>query len=226
MPDLAVIDQQEVTFYGDELTAVKTADDARAFLRPFASSYSGALWGDGYAAALEELAASWEPSAPEILNVLNVGCGRGHEAYSVAAAVRAARAERQLKVWAQDNDLISITSAATLVFAEREVPDYYRDRQLVESGATGARLVAAVRDAIVFEFHDVLSGDDFPSLDMVVVRDTLSLYEHDAVTRLLRYYHEQLNDGGILVLGTNEEAPADMWERHVAGALPYYRKKA
>jgi purine-binding chemotaxis protein CheW len=206
---------------------IENGADAEGFLSGFLSADSGALWSDGRVAGLAATLAESIRGEREnrAIHGVNVGCGRGHEAYSTAAALAVARPHGRFRLWAQDTDLIAITAAPTLVLADRAIPSTYREHSLLESSAAGSRFSARIRDSVVFEFHDIRSRDEYPPLDLVVIRDTISLLAPGEQGAVLEFLGDSVRSGGIVVVGDHEALdPSSGWQPVPEISLHAYRK--
>jgi purine-binding chemotaxis protein CheW len=121
--------------------------------------------------------------------------------------------------------LIAITAAPTLVLADRAIPSTYREHSLLESSAAGSRFSARIRDSVVFEFHDIRSRDEYPPLDLVVIRDTISLLAPGEQGAVLEFLGDSVRSGGIVVVGDHEALdPSSGWQPVPEISLHAYRK--
>jgi purine-binding chemotaxis protein CheW len=181
--------------------------DAEAYLEGFYSPCSGQFWDDTYADAMLAM-------LPEIasrnINVWNPGCGKGLETYSFACVLRRRYQNARVKIWANDSDLLSISSAPNLVFDMEELPDYCREFTI--KGKNGYSFSQDLKDSIMFEYHDVLNANPFPELDIVLARDLLSFLSPADQVRVFNDFSDKLKSRGILILGKNERpVPIDDW---------------
>ncbi|MFW5728648.1 MAG: chemotaxis protein CheW, partial [Spirochaetota bacterium] len=103
---------------------LQSEEEARAFVSPFYSAYTARFWGKDYAdkvdTALPEISGN-------LVHAWNPGCGKGFETYCFAVILKRHYPGKQIKVWASDSDLLSISTAPNLVFPIDEVPGYCRD---------------------------------------------------------------------------------------------------
>jgi purine-binding chemotaxis protein CheW len=197
-------------------------EEARAFIRPFYSPYTGAFWGAEYAdsvdAALPEISGN-------IVHAWNPGCGKGFESYCLAVVLRRHYPGKQIKIWAGDSDLLSISTAPNLVFPLAEVPDYCRD--YVVEGSNGYSFSSDIKDMILFEYHDVLNPNNIPETAVVLSRDLLSFLEPAGQEQVLAQMKEKLAPHGIIVPGANEDLSGDPeleFRGREAAGLNVYRK--
>ncbi|MBN2510814.1 MAG: chemotaxis protein CheW [Spirochaetales bacterium] len=203
-----------------ESLQLKDVADADQYLQSFYSPSSGRMWDDDYMAAVTK-------ALPESSNgpftVWNPGCGKGYETYSLTIALKKKLPDAALKVWANDNDLLSISTAPNLFFREEEIPGHIAP-YFVES-KNGFQIVPEIRDVILFEYHDILNPNPFPEVDLIVARDLLSFMEINDQQKLLKEFWEKLKPNGVLLLGANEKAPDMDWTAREYGAVIAYTKK-
>ncbi len=204
-----------------EKVQLENASDAENFLRPFYSPYTGMLWGNDYKENLQKI-------LPEryqgIINVWNLGCGKGYESYSIAAILRDRYKNNMIKVWANDKDLLNISTAPNLVVSKDQIPSFMLDNGFVEEVDSGRyRFKREIKDLITFEYHDVLNRNDYPKQDIIVARDILSFQKPDKQEWLIDQFKTMLNEGGIVILGLNETLPAKEWYKLQEGNVIAYK---
>lgn len=196
-------------------------DDAAAFLSSFYSPYSAQFWGAEYESALGKVLAGEKSEGP--ISVWNPGCGKGFETYSLAVLLRSSYPEERIKIWASDSDLLSISTAPNLVFAESDVPESHRP--YIVEGTNGFNFAREIKDLILFEYHDVLHTNAVPEAGIVMARDLLSFLSPEQQAKVIEEFAEKLSDGGILVLGKNEKLPnEDGWTNVSTDTITAYRK--
>ncbi|MDR2517094.1 MAG: chemotaxis protein CheW [Spirochaetaceae bacterium] len=180
---------------------------AGEFLAGFWSPHTGAFWGEEYAynvkAALPDM-----PS--NNIQVWDLGCGKGYESFSLACILKSRYPQAHLKVWANDSDIMAISSAANMIFDLEDVPEYAREYMV--KGKNGYSFNQEIKEAIVFEYHDVLNGNQLPELDIIIARDLLSFVSVQDQDRLTAEFGEKLKKRGVVFVGRNEQLPADEWQ--------------
>jgi purine-binding chemotaxis protein CheW len=186
---------------------IRTMDDAKMFLETFYSPFSSQLWGGDYFQTVIE---ALPDTFGKMIQVWNPGCGRGYETYSLAVALRTKYPEAQIKIWASDKDLLNISGAPNLVFADREIPELYREH-LVQ-GRNGMTFSPKIKDTILFEYHDVGNSHALPPMDLVFARDLVSFMGKEQQDKLFMEINDNLKKGGYIILGRNEIPPSgDGW---------------
>ena len=195
--------KQERTAQGADVQ-FQSEEEARAFVRPFYSPYTGRFWGKDYA---DEVEAALPEISGNLVHAWNPGCGKGFETYCFAVILKRHYPGKQIKVWASDNDLLSISTAPNLVFPIDEVPGYCRD--YVVQGTNGYSFGSEIKDSILFEYHDVLHPNSLPEVSIVLSRDLLSFLPVNDQTNVIGQMKEKLAGGGIIIPGRNEDLSWD-----------------
>jgi two-component system CheB/CheR fusion protein len=152
--------------------------------------------------------------AGQPLRVWVAGCSTGEEAYSLAMLfleqIEASGRAVKLQVFASDVDAEAIAAARDGAYPaaiEDSVAPARLARFFVREDAAW-RAAPDLRAAIVFTIQDVLADPPFSRLDMVSCRNLLIYLRPDAQARVLAAFHFALRDGGILLLGSAENAIA------------------
>ena len=194
------------THSGNELQ-LKSVAEAEQYLSSFYSPDTGRFWSDDYAALVKSFLPDMTSS---IINVWNIVCGKGYESFSLACILKARYPGSQIKVWANDSDIMAISQAPNMVFDLEEVPEYCRN--FVVKGKNGYSFNQEIKDAVTFEYHDVLNENPLPDLDIVLVRDVVSFLQTADQERTVAGFKEKLKNGGIVIMGKNEILPGANWE--------------
>jgi purine-binding chemotaxis protein CheW len=184
----------------------KGASDADEFLSTFSSPCTGAFWDSDYAHAVKALLPKIEANT---IQVWNIGCGKGYETFSFACILKSQYPDKQIKIWANDHDVMAISQAPNMAYEKDEVPDYCHD--FIVKGNHGYSFVPAIKDAIVFEYHDVLNENSLPSLDIILARDVMSFLSEQDQNKVLESFSEKIKSQGIVFLGKNEELSGVDW---------------
>ncbi len=186
---------------------LQSESDAEQFLSGFYSSATGRFWD-------ESLLSSFEKVLPEFgkgtVSVWNPGCGNGYETYSIAASLMKRYPEASIKIWASDNDLLSISNAPNLVFKRESIPSVLEPYTV--EGTTGLQFNQNLKDIILFEYHDVMHPNPFLEVDIIVARDILSFMNGNEQLKLVKEFEDKLRPGGLLVIGDNERINASGWK--------------
>jgi purine-binding chemotaxis protein CheW len=196
---------------------LRGASDADEFLNSFPSPWTGAFWGDDYAASIKALLPALSSNN---IQVWNIGCGKGYETFSFACILRSRYPDGHIKIWANDNDIMAISQAPNMVFDLDEVPEYCR--AFMVKGKSGYSFNQAVKDSIVFEYHDILNENPLPDLDIILARDILSFLTEPDQARIIAGFTEQLKSRGVVFLGRNEELSGNGWQALAADPVSAY----
>ncbi len=199
---------------------VKNEADAAEFLAPFYSPFTGIFWDDDYSQAVGDMLPN---ISSKIIQVWNPGCGKGYETFSFACTLKARFPNAQIKIWANDNDIMAISNAPNMIFDLDEIPGYCHS--FVVKGSGGYSFDQSIRDSIAFEYHDVLHSNVYPDLDIILARDIVSFFPQESQDWLLSEFSEKLKHDGILILGRNEEMPGAEWRRMVKDPVSAYTRK-
>ncbi|MDR1318923.1 MAG: chemotaxis protein CheW [Treponema sp.] len=185
---------------------LKGSSEADEFLEPFYSPCTGVFWNDDYAEAIKKSL----PNLPSNgIQVWNIGCGKGYETFSFACILKERYPNGLIKIWANDNDIMAISQAPNMVFDLEEAPEYCRN--FMVKGRNGYSFNQAIKDTIVFEYHDILNENPLPELDIILVRDMLSFLSSEEQEKMIAGFREKLKSRGLVILGRNEELNGNDW---------------
>jgi chemotaxis signal transduction protein/chemotaxis methyl-accepting protein methylase len=181
-------------------------DEAEEFLATFASPSTGRIWTSEMTSSLADLLSFPTPSVV----VWNPGCGRGYEAYSLAMVFQSRFPEKAYKVWASDNDLLSISTAPSLILEEDEVEGSWKSYTV--QSKNGLQFNSDIKARIVFEFHDLNHLNPLSDVHLVVIRDVISYLKPSDQDKLLTEISEKVRPGGYLLLGCHERLEHPEWK--------------
>ncbi len=141
-----------------------------------------------------------------------IGCSTGQEAYSLAMlffeAITAAKADCQVQIFATDADTNALAEARDGYYSDVQGVTKARLARHFEADGAGYRVKTALRAAVTFAQHDVLSDPPFAGLDFVSCRNVMIYLAPQAQGQLLESFHLALVPGGLLLLGSAETADA------------------
>lgn len=181
-------------------------DEAEEFLASFPSAFTGRIWTQDAVSALGDLLKFDSHS----LVVWNPGCGRGYESYSLALMLLTRFAGRAFKIWASDNDLLSISTAPSLILDEDEVDLSWKDYTV--QAKNGLQFSSDLKSRVLFEFHDVNHMNPMPEVHLTVIRDVISFLKPSDQEKLITEITDKVRTGGFLVLGTHERLNHPDWK--------------
>ncbi|HEV2390942.1 MAG TPA: chemotaxis protein CheB [Verrucomicrobiae bacterium] len=154
-----------------------------------------------------------EQSPDESVRFWVLGCSTGQEPYSLAMAYTEF-AERmlgapKLQIFASDLNEQLLEKARQGLYPESLVHDVSPERRrrfFTEEPGGGFRINKALRDAVIFARHNVLTDPPFSRLDLISCRNLLIYLNKDLHGRILSAFHYGLKPGGCLFLGVSESA--------------------
>jgi purine-binding chemotaxis protein CheW len=190
---------------GEDLQ-LKNSQEADEYLAGFYSPNSAAFWSDDYAAQVKALLPNLSSNN---IQVWNVGCGKGYEAFSFACILKSRYPDGRIKIWANDSDIMAISQAPNMSFDLEEIPEFCRP--FTTKGRSGYSFNQAIKDAIVFEYHDILNDNPLPDLDIILMRDVLSFLPNTEQSRIVDSLKEKMRSKGIMIPGRNEHLPGIDW---------------
>jgi len=185
---------------------LKNVAEADEFLSTFASPCTNTFWDEDYAAAVKNILPKLSSNT---VQAWNFGCGKGYESYSFACILKSKYPDAHVKVWANDSDIMAISQAPNMVFDLDEVPKYCHP--FLVQGKNGYSFNPVIKDAVVFEYHDVLNENPLPDLDIILARDILSYFPVADQNKLVDDFSEKMKDQGMVILGKNEEIFGTNW---------------
>jgi purine-binding chemotaxis protein CheW len=201
---------------------LSSEEDARQYLERFYSPESGRFWSDAYMDAVSTLIPA---NQAKIINVWIVGCGKGYEAYSMAILLREKFPNSRIRVYANDSDLLAISNAPMLTVAEEYVTARYKPYLVQGVGGTWT-FNQAIKDMILFEYHDCTNQNAVPNMDIIMARDVLSFMNPKQQSAVIADFTEKLKDTGVVILGRNEVMPQHAgWLRTVQGDVVAFSKE-
>jgi purine-binding chemotaxis protein CheW len=205
--------------HGGSDIQLKNTGDADEYLQTFASPNTGAFWSDDLAETLKSIL----PDLPSnSIQVWDLGCGKGYETYSLACILKSRYPQGHIKIWANDSDIMAISSAPNMSFDLEDVPEYCRE--FMTSGKNGYSFIPAVKDSILFEYHDVLNENPLPELDIIVARDLVSFFNEQQQGKIMADFSERLKPRGLIILGANENLPENEWIPIGKGAVSAFMR--
>lgn len=181
--------------------------DAELFLNGFYSRRNGAFLDEDYGRSIVEALGEVSDS---VIQAWNPGTGNGYEAYSLAALLHDRFPDRQIKIWAGDNDLLKISNAPNMVFEERDVPDYLHP--YLVAGPNGYSFGESFQQMILFEFSDIRNSSAIPRVNVILARDVVSFLSKDDQIRVIQAFEQSVKPEGVVVLGDRERPlPSEAW---------------
>lgn len=201
---------------------IQSKEDAEEFMDGFISPFTGSFWSEEY---MNLYYKALPENNSKIINAWNVGCGSGYETYSFAVLLKLRYPGARIRIFANDNDLLLISTAAMLKFPDEHVNSIYKP-YLVKGVDGSYTFSQEIKDMILFEYHDCSHQNVVPDIDIVLARDVLSFVPRDMQEHLLSEFRERLKNTGIVLLGKNESMPKQSgWARFDESGIVFFTKE-
>ncbi len=209
---------------GDNVQLQNT-EDADAFLKPFWSSETGKFWGESYKNEIMSLLNLFPDNNAKQIVVWNPGCGAGYETYSFACILKEKYPNANIKIYAQDIDLLSVSNAS-LMAAPAELANQWFAPYLAKKASGECTFSPEIKNSIMFEYHDCKNTNVLPMIDIVLARDVLSLCDEATQNTIITDIQDKLKGNGIVFVGENEVIPNSFGfgEKSIGGAVVAYTK--
>ncbi|MEX1154352.1 chemotaxis protein CheB [Parvibaculum sp.] len=149
------------------------------------------------------------------LRIWIVGCSTGEEVYSLAMLLQeqitATGHNIKLQIFASDVDEDAVVSAREGLYPHSIGADVSPERleRFFTREDDNYRILPALRSAVVFTVHDVLTDPPFSRLDMISCRNLLIYLGSEAQMKAVSIFNFALREGGILLLGNAETVGND-----------------
>jgi purine-binding chemotaxis protein CheW len=189
-----------------QLANIEDTDD---FLKDFYSPCTGKFFDEEYK---NLLLAVLPDTLSGSINAWNTGCGKGFESYSLGIVLKIKYPQARIKVWANDISLLDISTAPSISLKKEELPPYFEKGSFVNDSPKGFQFSQEIKDAIYFEYHDVLNQNVIPAMDLIFARDLISFLKPGDQDKVIAEFSNKLKPGGMLIIGKNERIIADGFE--------------
>lgn len=208
--------------------------EVRALVRDLLISVSGFFRDpEAFRALAEVIPSLFEGKGPDdAVRVWVAGCATGEEAYSIgillsehAATLQAPPAIQMFatdideKGYAWGRDALYPASLAAEITPERLARFFVPD-------AGGYRVRKPLREVVLFAVHNVLQDPPFARLDLVSCRNLLIYLQPEAQEQVVGTFHYALRPGGVLFLGSAENAGESGRFAQAAAGQRIYRRDA
>ncbi|MBT8295161.1 MAG: PAS domain-containing protein, partial [Gramella sp.] len=144
------------------------------------------------------------------LNVWDVACSTGEEAYSFAMCLHEEMENQgknlEIKIFATDISQPHLDIGSKGIYPESIVADISKDLLLKYflSKTNGYQVSEKIRRSVIFSRHNIIKNPPFSNMDMVVCRNLLIYFQNSIQRKAMNMLHYALKKEGILVLGTSE----------------------
>jgi len=161
------------------------------------------------------------------IRIWSAGCASGEECYSIAILFAEAMGSEpfreRVKIYATDVDEEALATARQAVYTDRQIEEVPEEMRTKYFDRQNGRWVFKkdLRRNVIFGRHDLLDDAPISRVDLLLCRNTLMYFNHEAQARIVRRFHFALREGGFLVLGKAEMllnfvgafAPGDLKQR-------------
>jgi two-component system CheB/CheR fusion protein len=144
------------------------------------------------------------------IRIWSAGCASGEECYSVAILFAEAMGpepfRERVKIYATDVDEEALVTARQAAYTDRHVEDVPEDLRTKYFDRQNGRWIFKkdLRRSVIFGRHDLLDDAPISRVDLLLCRNTLMYFNHEAQAKIVRRFHFALREGGYLVLGKAE----------------------
>ncbi|MCL2792685.1 MAG: chemotaxis protein CheW [Spirochaetaceae bacterium] len=204
----------------NENVQLASAEDGYLFVEPFKSKFTGIFFSDAYVDMLKKVLPS---GIRGNYFVWNIGCANGYETYSVAAILKSQNPDAAIKIWANDKDLLSISTAPSLPVDVTAAPKFLKP--YITKGTKGDAIAQVLKSIVYFEYHDIKNHNPYPEVDMIFCRDVLPVFDYNEQFNIISEFYDKLKQNGILIVGDNEKIKFDGFEENEEEGIIFYRKK-
>ena len=144
------------------------------------------------------------------IRIWSAGCASGEECYSVAILFAEALGSdsfcERVKIYATDVDEEALATARQASYTDRQmeaVPDQLRAKYFDRQNGRWI-FKKNLRRTVIFGRHDLLDDAPIPRVDLLLCRNTLMYFNHEAQAKVVHRFHFALREGAFLVLGKAE----------------------
>ena len=186
--------------------------------------------------AFESLAATIIPelvrqgTSGQPLRVWIPACSTGEETYSLVMLmleeIAAAKRNIKLQVFASDveEDAVAFARNGWYPASIEAAVSPARLARFFVRDADGYRVVAEMREAVIFTVQDILADAPFSRIDLVSCRNLLIYLRTEVQDKVLSLFHFALRPGGMLFLGASEKiGSAGAYFEPISESQPIYR---
>src|SRR5262245_37600868 len=144
------------------------------------------------------------------IRIWSAGCASGEECYSVAILFAEAMGpeafRERVKIYATDVDEEALGQARQAAYTDRQIEDVPENLRAKYFDRQNGRWVFKkdLRRSVIFGRHDLLDDAPISRVDLLLCRNTLMYFNHEAQAKIVHRFHFALREGGYLVLGKAE----------------------
>lgn len=148
------------------------------------------------------------------INIWQVGCATGEEAYSLAILLREEGIGHRSRIFSTDINDTALAKAEEGIFPAEKLKEY--SRNYFKAGGTRsladyyhahydlAKMDETLKSNILFTHHNVVSDGVFGEMQLILCRNVLIYFDRQLQGRVLGLFLSSLARGGFLCLGLKE----------------------
>jgi|GEM_PF-827013 len=211
--DLPVLNKEIAT---DIVSKFYSKDTGKLWIQPNVDHFTEAVFKELRKICTEEV------------RVLDIGCGHGHEAFSLFFIIDKYFNEIDIKMVAADMNLSSISNASGFEIGKNELPSWInKDKYFMKLDENNYKIKKEINNKIYFEFHDARNINSYNrEFDIIVARDLSLDLTDELYKKFLDDISNKMISGGLLVIGDNEVINKhDAFTRIVNKYINLYIKK-
>lgn len=148
------------------------------------------------------------------IKIWHAGCATGEEIYSMAILLEEEGLYDRSMIYATDIDKNVLATAKKGIYPISAMRQYSENYRMAGGRASlsdyyiakydGAILDQKLRRNIVFADHDLVTDQVFGEMNVIMCRNVLIYFDRELQKRVFRLFHDSLDLGGVLCLGTKE----------------------
>lgn len=148
------------------------------------------------------------------LKIWHAGCATGEEIYSMAILLEEEGLYERCQIYATDIDKEVLEKARKGIFQMADLRKYTDNYQRAGGKASLADYYTAKYDNVImdprlkknviFADHDLATDRVFGEMQVILCRNVIIYFNRELQNRVFRLFHDSLDIGGTLCLGTKE----------------------
>lgn len=148
------------------------------------------------------------------INIWQVGCATGEEAYSLAILLREEGLGHRTRIFSTDINDAALAKAEEGIFPADKLKEY--SRNYFKAGGTRSladyylahydlvKMDESLKANILFTHHNVVSDGVFGEMQLILCRNVLIYFDRQLQGKVLELFRDSLARGGFLCLGIKE----------------------
>lgn len=148
------------------------------------------------------------------IKIWHAGCATGEEIYSMAILLEEEGLYDRSMIYATDIDKNVLATARKGIYPVSAMRQYSENYRMAGGKSSlsdyytakydGAIMDQSLKRNIVFADHDLATDQVFGEMNVILCRNVLIYFDRPLQQRVFRLFHDSLDMGGVLCLGTKE----------------------